>query len=65
MSDQLYVTMSDREKYLFDLQGFLVIHGILSNDEIRILNEALDANQDKRREGTWTAASYGGFTTAC
>ncbi len=56
MSDQPYVTMSDREKYLFDLQGFLVIHGILSDDEIRILNEALDANQDKRQEDTASAA---------
>ena len=56
MSNQPYITMSDREKYLFDLQGFLVIHGMLSDDEIKILNEALDANQDKRQEDTASAA---------
>lgn len=43
--------MTDREKYLFDLQGFLVVKGVLSDDEVARLNEAIDANMDKRREG--------------
>lgn len=45
-----FPTMSDREKYLFDLQGFLVIKNILSPDDLRALNDAVDANLDTRRE---------------
>ena len=49
MKEQVeFATMSDRECYLFDLQGFLVVRGILSEDEVNTLNEALDANNDKR-----------------
>ena len=56
MSEQVdFVTMSDREKYLFDLQGFLVVKDFLSADEISVLNEAVDANPDK-------CTDYGGPT---
>lgn len=44
--------MSDREKFLFDLQGFLVVKGLLSEKEVRRLNEAVDANQDQIKEDT-------------
>jgi hypothetical protein len=45
MSEQPpFVEMSEREKYLYDLQGFLVIRGILSDEEVQHLNAALDAN---------------------
>lgn len=40
--------MTDREKYLFDIQGYLVVKNFLSQDEVARLNEAFDANQDKR-----------------
>jgi hypothetical protein len=51
MNEQVsFPTMSDREKYLFDLQGFLVIKGMLSADEVKALNEALDTNQGKRKD---------------
>ena len=30
-----FSTMSDREKYLFDLQGFIVVKGLLSTDEVK------------------------------
>ena len=30
-----FPTMSEREKYLFDLQGFIVVKGLLSTDEIK------------------------------
>ena len=51
MNEQVnYPTMSDRERYLFDLQGFIVVKGILSPDEVKALNEALDANADKRKD---------------
>ena len=51
MNEQVaYATMSDREKYLFDLQGFLVVKNFLDADEIQAFNEAIEANQDKRGE---------------
>ena len=40
--------MSDEEQYLYDLQGFIVVRGFLNEDEIRLLNTALDANQGHR-----------------
>ena len=30
-----HVTMTDREKYLFDLQGFLVVKGFLNREEVK------------------------------
>jgi ectoine hydroxylase-related dioxygenase (phytanoyl-CoA dioxygenase family) len=43
--------MTDREKYLFDLQGFLVIKDVLTEAEVARLNAALDANWDQRVDG--------------
>lgn len=43
--------MSEREQYLFDLQGYLVVPGLLSEAEVDRLNEAIDANWDKRIGG--------------
>lgn len=42
--------LTDREKYLFDLQGYLVVENFLTGDEVRRLNEAIDANLDTRVE---------------
>lgn len=42
--------MTDREKFLFDLQGFLVVPGFLSQDEIDSLNVAVDSSSDRRSE---------------
>ena len=39
--------MSEREKFLMDLQGFLHVKDFLSTEEVRILNEAVDANVDE------------------
>ena len=51
MNEQVdFATMSDREKYLFDLQGFLVVNNFLTFAEVQTLNEAVDANMDKRIE---------------
>ena len=37
MNEQVgYVTMSDREKYLFDLQAFLVVEDILTAEEVKL-----------------------------
>lgn len=42
--------MSEREKYRYDLQGFLVVRNVLSADEVAELNRALDANADRITE---------------
>ena len=34
--------MTDNEKFLFDLRGYLVIEDVLSPDEVAIANEAVD-----------------------
>ena len=53
--------MSDREKFLLDLQGFLHVKDFLSADEVRALNEAIDANVDEEAKGFFSAgAPYGG-----
>jgi len=52
-----YIMMTDREKYLFDLQGFIVVHEALTVQQVQHLNEALDANQDKRQEDQASATS--------
>jgi Phytanoyl-CoA dioxygenase (PhyH) len=41
--------LTDRERYLFDLQGWLVVSGLLNGREIAALTEALDANVQRRR----------------
>ena len=51
MNEQVdFVTMSDREKYLYDLQGFLVVKDFLTEAEVKAANDALDANEDKRSD---------------
>ena len=42
--------MTDREKYLFDVQGYLVVRGFLTPAEVTRLNEAVDANRDRMTE---------------
>lgn len=42
--------MSDREKFLYDLQGFLVIPQVLTAEEVGALNAALDAHRDQIRD---------------
>ena len=45
-----FAMMSDREKYLYDLQGFLVVRNLLSTEEVQALNDALDANPGRTSE---------------
>jgi hypothetical protein len=42
--------MTDREKYLYDIQGFLVVREFLTPQEVDRLNAAFDANRDRMRE---------------
>ena len=41
------VEMSQREKFLYDLNGFLVVEDVLSRGEIAALNAAFDANWNR------------------
>ena len=38
--------MNDTQKYLFDLQGFLVVEGVLSKAEVAAANDAIDRHVD-------------------
>ena len=40
-------TMTDLEKYLFDLNGFLVVRGVFSDAEVRNANAAIDKRSSK------------------
>ena len=40
--------MTSREKFLYDLQGFLVVKAALSAEEVGRLNAAFDANWEQR-----------------
>ena len=35
--------MTDEERYLFDLQGYLVVEDVLGPEEVRVLNDLLDS----------------------
>ncbi len=42
--------MTEREKYLFDVQGYLLVRDFLNPEEVARLNAAFDANGDKMGE---------------
>ena len=44
--------MKEIEKYLFDLQGYIVLEGVLSEAEVARANEAVDRHADRIRERT-------------
>lgn len=39
--------MDEYEKYLFDLNGYLVLEGVLTPEEVAACNEAMDRNADR------------------
>jgi hypothetical protein len=39
--------MTEREKYLFDVQGYLIVRDFLTSEEVMKLNATFDANRDK------------------
>lgn len=56
--------LSEMEKYLFDLNGFIVLKGALSKDEVAACNLMLDAMQDSK-PGQWHGRVHGhNFTGA-
>ncbi|SVE33642.1 uncharacterized protein METZ01_LOCUS486496, partial [marine metagenome] len=44
--------MTDDEKYLFDINGYLIVRDVLSSDEVARCNEAIDHHSDGIRERT-------------
>jgi hypothetical protein len=46
-SNHFLYTVSEEEKYCFDLRGYLVVPNVLSPDEIGACNTALDHFADK------------------
>jgi hypothetical protein len=53
--------MNDEERYLFDLQGFLVLPGALSPDEVGTLNELIDAQRLPEPGESVQSQRFGGF----
>ena len=42
--------MNDREKFRYDLEGYLVVPGFLTEAEVDALNAAFDANRHRMKE---------------
>ena len=55
--------MNDTEKYLFDLDGYIVIEGVLSAAEVARCNEAIDRHADGIVERTGELSLSGDSTT--
>jgi ectoine hydroxylase-related dioxygenase (phytanoyl-CoA dioxygenase family) len=45
-------TMSDDERYLFDLNGYLIVRGVLTPEQVKEANIAIDKHADKMVERT-------------
>ena len=52
--------MNDEEKYLFDLNGYLVIKNVLASDEIALCNQSVDQHADQIRERVGELSLSGG-----
>lgn len=52
--------MNAEEKYLFDLNGYLVVENVLTPDEVAFCNEAIDHHADKIRERVGDLSLSGG-----
>ena len=55
--------MNDHEKYLFDLNGYLVVENVLTPDEVALCNEAIDRHADDIRERIGELSLSGGSET--
>lgn len=47
--------MTEDEKYLFDLNGFIVIRGVLTADEIKEANDSIDKHEEEMVERSATS----------
>lgn len=41
------IEMTEDERYLFDLNGYLIVRNVLTKEEVRMANEAIDKRQDQ------------------
>ncbi|CAL1155965.1 unnamed protein product [Cladocopium goreaui] len=48
-------SMTDEEKFFFDLNGFIHVRGALSAEEVKSLNDGIDAHRGEIKERTDTA----------
>ena len=55
MSKAAGMTMTPRERFLFDLQGWLVVPNVLTPDRVAEINAALDTNLHRRQQDSSTA----------
>ncbi len=52
--------MNEDEKYLFDINGYIVVHDALSKEDIALCNEAIDHHTGQIRERTGKLTLAGG-----
>ncbi len=55
--------MNEHEKYLFDLNGYLVVENVLTPDEVALCNEAIDRHADDIHERVGDLSLSGGSKT--
>ena len=54
--------MTEEEKYLFDINGYIVVRGALSPEDIALCNTAIDRHADQIHERTGDLSLSGGST---
>ena len=52
--------MNEHEKYLFDLNGYIVVENVLTPDEVALCNEAIDHHSESIRERVGELSLSGG-----
>ena len=62
--DENFYTVSDEERYYFDLRGYLVVRSVLSEEEIDTCNGALDHFAEKIRNFEAGTLSHGSAALA-
>lgn len=50
MSSEYPIEMSEDERYLFDLNGFLIVRNVLTPEEVKLANEIIDKHQEEMIE---------------
>lgn len=54
-------TVTDEDRYAFDLNGYIVLPGVLSGDQLCVLNELIDANDVASRCAAAGRPNFSGF----
>lgn len=53
--------LTDEERYLFDLRGYLVLPGVLEQEQLDKINQAIDAQELPAPGGTFADQIFSGF----